>query len=215
MTLIDTTDRRFLRRLALWTLVLVAAAGGRTPAFAQPPTSPAENPSPPQSSAPQVSGTIVRVNNDRIDVKTSDGKTQKVALNESTKREVELKKGADVTVEYRRRIGDFVIAERVVAAGSIPAEQPVPVPDLKTASATGDVLSATDASLVLRTEEGDLTFFLSPSTEILVKPLTAGLRVTVDYREDKDQMKVATRIIPATLEEPVTPPPAEPTPPGR
>lgn len=196
-----------------FTLVAVATLLSTIGATAQSAEPPAEAPAP--SAGPQVTGTIVRLTDSRIDLKTEDGKEQKVALNEATERRVDLKKGTEVTVEYRRRIGDFVIAERVLAAGAAPADQPVPIPDVKTASATGDILSATDASLVLRAKAGDVTFFLSPSTEILVKPLTAGLRVTVEYREDKEQTKVATRIVPAAPEEPTeTPPPADPAPPG-
>lgn len=216
-------DRSFLHHLnllAVATLIATSAAWGAQiadpPAEAPPAQAPvAQEPAPPpQPTVPQVTGTIVRVTESRIDLKTKDGKDQKVALNDDTERLVEVKKGTEVTVEYRRRIGDFVIAERVLAPGT-PAAEPVPAPVLKTGTATGDVLSATEASLVLRAEDGDLTFFLSPSTEILVKPITPGLRVAVDYREDKEQTKVATRIIPAAPEEPAeTPPPADPAPPG-
>jgi hypothetical protein len=161
---------------------------------------------------PQVTGTVTRFVGEEIELKTKDGKEQKVGLNDSTKRLVEIAKGAEITVEYHRKIGGFIIAERIVAPGTAPATEPLPAPVLKTGTATGDILSATDSTLVLRTEEGDVTFFLSPSTEILVKPLNPGLKVTVEYREDKEQTKVAVRVIPAKSDEPETPPPASPPP---
>ncbi len=218
-------DRRFLHHLNLVaeaTLIVTSAAWGaqiaEPPAAEVPPVqAPAvQEPAPtPEPTVPQVTGTVVRFVGTEIELKTRDGKEQKVALNDATQKLVEIAKGIEVTVEYRRRIGGFVIAERIFAPGSAPTTEPVPVPVLKTSSATGEILSASDASLVLRTEEGDVTFFLAPATEILVKPLTAGLRVTVEYREDTDQSKVAIRIVAAKSEEPEeTPPPADPSPPG-
>ena len=77
----------------------------------QPETS--ETPAPAPRAVPHVTGTITSWNGYRIDLKTPDGKTQQVAINEDTERLVEIKPGAEVTIEYRRKIGDFVIAERV------------------------------------------------------------------------------------------------------
>lgn len=78
---------------------------------AQPETG--ETPAPAPRTVPYVTGTITSWNGYRIDLKTPDGKTQQVAINEDTERLVEIKPGAEVTIEYRRKIGDFVIAERV------------------------------------------------------------------------------------------------------
>lgn len=78
---------------------------------AQPETG--ETPAPTARAVPHVTGTITNWNGYRIDLRTPDGKTQQVAINEDTERLVEIKAGAEVTIEYRRRIGDFVIAERV------------------------------------------------------------------------------------------------------
>ncbi|HXU29577.1 MAG TPA: hypothetical protein VN851_03280 [Thermoanaerobaculia bacterium] len=212
-------ERRILRRLALAAAAILIATTGAWAQSTEPPAEMpqapqapiAQEPAPPaQPTVPQVTGTVVKFAGTELDLKTKDGKEQKVALNEGTKTLVEIAKGIEVTVEYRRKIGGFVIAERVLAAGAAPATEPVPAPVLKTSTATGDILSATDASLVLRTEQGDLTFFLAPSTEILVKPLAPGLKVTVEYREDKDQTKVAIRVLPAKSDEPETPPPATP-----
>lgn len=215
-------DRRFLRRFALAAVAtLIAMTPGWGAQTAEPPATsepqvqaPApQEPAPPaQPAVPQVSGTVIRFADTEIELKTKDGKDQKVATNEGTKLLVELAKGIEVTVEYHRKVGGFIIAERILAAGAAPATEPVPAPVLKTSTATGDILSITDASLVLRTKEGDVTFFLAPSTEILVKPLSPGLRVTVEYREDKEQTKVAIRVIPAKSDEPEPPPPATPPP---
>jgi hypothetical protein len=221
-------DRRFLRRFALAAVAtLIAMTPGWGAQTTEPPTTseppaasepqvqaPApQEPAPPaQPAVPQITGTVVRFVDTELDLKTKDGKEQKVALNEATKKLVEIAKGIDVTVEYHRRVGGFIIAERILAAGTAPATEPVPAPVIKTSMMTGDILSASDSTLVLRTKEGDVTFFLAPSTEILVKPLTPGLRVTVEYREDKDQTKVAIRVLPAKSDEPETPPPATPPP---
>lgn len=72
-----------------------------------------ETPAPAPHAVPHVTGKITSWNGYRIDLKTPDGKTQQVAINEDTERLVEIKPGAEVTIEYRRKIGDFVIAERV------------------------------------------------------------------------------------------------------
>lgn len=216
-------ERRILHPLALAAVAfLIATSGGQAAQTPDPPISapPAEpSPAPPAEPAPepipQVTGTIVKISTSELVLKTPDGKEQKVALNEDTEKLVEIAKGVEVTVEYRRKISSFFIAERVLAAGAAPATEPVPAPVLKTNTATGDILSASDSTLVLRTENGDDTFFLAPSTEILVKPLTPGLRVTVEYREDKDLTKVAVRIFAAKSEEPEeTPPPADAAPPS-
>lgn len=204
-------DPRFLRRIALAALTVWLAMPAASGAQITEPPAPVPDPAPPaQPTVPQITGTVARFVGNEIELKTKDGKDQKVGLNESTKTLVEIAKGVEITVEYHRKIGGFIIAERIFAAGAAPANEPVPAPVLKTGAATGDILSASDASIVLRTAEGDVTFFLAPSTEILVKPLSPGLRVTVEYREDKEQTKVAIRVIPAKADEPETPPPAAP-----
>lgn len=140
---------------------------------------------------PQVTGTVLAWNGYRIDLKTAEGKTQQVAVNKGTERLVEIEPGAEITVEYRRKIGDFVIAEKVrpvqkVESGEDAAAEPSTV--------TGTVVSWTNAALVLRTEEGDVTLFLSPRTESPDKPFDAGLPVTVEYQETASGAKLATRI---------------------
>lgn len=81
----------------------------------QPQTQPetGETPAPAPRAVPHVTGKIASWNGYRIDLKTPDGKTQQVAVNEDTERLVEIKPGTEVTIEYRRKIGDFFIAERV------------------------------------------------------------------------------------------------------
>ncbi len=160
-------------------------------------SSPETRPAPAPRALPHVTGTVVRWNGYRIDLKTPEGKTQEVAVNEDTERLVEIEPGAEVTIEYRRKIGDFVIAERVrpvqeadtaaqSATGTAPAAGPSTV--------TGTVVSWTDAALVLRTDAGDVTLFLSPRTEYLVKSLDPGLRVTAEYQATSNDAKLATRV---------------------
>ncbi len=218
--------QRFFRYFAFAATAWLATTAGllgqsaEPPAATAPPAEPpaVQEPAPPaQPAIPQVTGRVTRFVGNEIELKTTDGKDQKVGINDSTKTLVEIAKGVEITVEYHRKIGGFIIAERIFAAGAAPATEPLPAPVMKTGTATGDILTATDSTLVLRTGEGDVTFFLSPSTEILVKPLAPGLRVSVEYREDKDQTKVAVRVLPAKSDEPGTPPPpaAPPTsPPG-
>lgn len=160
-------------------------------------------PEPPQEpkrqqvrAVPQVTGTVIHWNGDRIDLKTREGKTQKVAVNADTERLVEIQEGIEVTVEYRRKVGSFVIAERVrpveenaaAQSGTGTATSPSP------SSMTGEVVSWNDAALVVRTAEGEITLFLSPETEYLVKSLDPGSRVTVEFREGSDGAKLATRV---------------------
>lgn len=155
---------------------------------------------PVRRSVPRVTGTVTRWTGNRIDLKTPDGKLQKVAVNEDTERLVEIKVGAEVTVEFRRRISGFVIAERVLAAtegapGAQPGSGTTTGPKIQ--SVTGSVVSWSSAALLLRTDTGDLTIFVSPSTEYGVKSLDSGLQVTVEYREGSDGAKVATRVLAA------------------
>lgn len=145
---------------------------------------------------PQITGTVIHWNGDRIDLKTREGKTQKVAVNADTERLVEIQEGAEVTVEYRRKVGSFVIAERVraveenTAAQSGTATAPGPGPN----AVTGEVVSWNDAALIVRGKEGDVTLFLSPTTEYLLKSLDPGSLVTVEFREGSDGAKLATRV---------------------
>ncbi|MEP7012528.1 MAG: hypothetical protein ABJC13_19580 [Acidobacteriota bacterium] len=210
----NPTERRILRLVAfLAATTLIAASTGWAAQTSEPaPEPPAAAPAP--HAIPHVTGTIVKVITSRIDLKLKNGKIQKIAINEGTQRLVELEKGVEVTVEYRRKISAFIIAERVLAADAKVME-PVPAPVIQTAMATGEILSATNASLVLHVGEGDVTFYLIPTTEILVQPLALGQRVTVEYRENKDQAKVAVKILAAAAEEPTEVPGNVETPPNR
>lgn len=145
---------------------------------------------------PHVTGTVTRWTGNRIDLKTPKGKLQKVAVNEGTERLVEIKEGTEVTVEYRRKISGFVIAERVLpaeAGAQVKAKAPGPA----AGAVEGRVVSWNGTALLLRTAEEDVTVFLAPSTEILVKPLSVDLPVTVEYREGPDRARVATRVLAA------------------
>lgn len=172
-------------------------AEGQQQEQAQPETG--ETPAPAPRAVPQMIGTIASWNGYRIDLKTPDGKTQQVAINEDTERLVEIKAGAEVTIEYRRKIGDFVIAERVRSVEEA-GTGPQPGPDTAPSTVTGTVVSWTPAALVLRTEEGDVTLFLSPRTESLVKSVEPGVPVTVEYEETSDGAKLAMRVQPAEKE---------------
>jgi Ni/Co efflux regulator RcnB len=146
---------------------------------------------------PHVTGTVVRWNGYRIDLKTTEGKTQEVAVNEDTERLIEIEPGAEVMIEYRRKIGDFIIAERVRSpkeAGTAAKSGTNTAPAASPSMVTGTVVSRTDAALVLRTNAGDVTLFLSPRTEYLVKSLEPGLMVTVEYQATSKDAKLATRI---------------------
>ena len=160
-------------------------------AQAQPETG--ETPAPAPRAVPHVTGTIASWNGYRIDLKTPDGKTQQVAINEDTERLVEIKPGAEVTIEYRRKIGDFVIAERV---RSVEEAGTATQSGTETGPSTmiGTVVSWTQAALVLRTEEGDVTLFLSPKTESLVKSVEPGMPVTVEYQETSNGARLAMRV---------------------
>lgn len=168
-------------------------AQGQSEAEAPEQSSLESRPSPAPRAVPQVTGTVVSWNGYRIDLKIPDGKTQKVAVNEGTKRLVEIKPGAEVTIEYRRKIGDFVIAERVRSVGEAGTAAQSGA-ETAPRAATGTVVSWTQAALVLRTEEGDVTLFLSPRTESLVESFEAGLQLTVEYRETSNGVKLATRV---------------------
>jgi len=164
-------------------------------AQAQPETG--ETPAPAPRAVPHVTGTIASWNGYRIDLKMPDGKTQQVAINEGTERLVEIKPGAEVTIEYRRKIGDFVIAERVLSvkeAGTAAQSGTETAPNAGPSTVTGTVVSWTQAALVLRTEEGDMTLFLSPRTESLVKSIEPGMPVTVEYEETSDGARLAMRV---------------------
>lgn len=150
---------------------------------------------PVRRAVPHVTGTVARWNGNRIDLKTPDGKLQKVAVNQETERLVEIMEGAEVTVEYRRKISGFVIATKVLPAEAGAAAGTGKAPARSAGTATGQVVSWNNAALLLRTEEGDVNFYLSPSTEYLVKSLEPGLPVTVEYREGADRAKVATRVL--------------------
>lgn len=146
---------------------------------------------------PQVTGTVAKWNGYRIDLKTPEGKMQQVAVNEDTERLVEIKPGAEVTIEYRRKIGDFVIAERVrpvEEAGTAAQSGTDTAPAASPSTVTGTIVSWTDAALVVRTDAGDTTLFLSPRTESLLKSFEPGQTVTVEYQETSKGARLATRI---------------------
>jgi RNase P/RNase MRP subunit p29 len=181
--------RRHLSRAAL----LVVAALLAIPALAQSP-GPAQQPVKPFP-GPHISGTVIFWNGNRMDVKTPDGKTQQVAVSAKSERQVEIKQGAEVTVDYYRKIGKFIIARRVG-----PLEKNQPAAAQAAQSLTGKVVSSTSAALVLRTGAGDVDLFLSPSTKIEVKSLAPGNMVTVEYQTVANGSKLATRVLPAGAE---------------
>ena len=159
--------------------------------------SPPEARTAPAPRAPHVTGTVLRWTGYRIDLKTPEGKTQEVAVNKDTEQLVEIKPGAEVTVEYHRKIGDFVIAERVrsVEEADTAAQSGTDTaPAASPGTVTGAVVSWTDAALILRTDAGDVTLFLSPRTEYLVKSLDPGLMVTAEYQATSNDAKLATRV---------------------
>ena len=112
----DTTERRIRSLLAsLAAAVLIAVPAALAAQDATEPEEPEaqqEQETRTPRGLPQVTGTVLRWNGYRIDLKTPEGETQ-VAVNEETERLVEIEPGAEITVDYRRKIGDFVIAERV------------------------------------------------------------------------------------------------------
>lgn len=190
-----------LAAAALLTLAASAAAQSAGEPVQRTPVQEQQQAAPVRSTVPQVTGTVTRRTRSRLDLKTTDGKSQKVAVNKDTKWLVDdVKEGAEVTVEYRRKISGFVIAERVLPAReAAPAAQAgmAMAPGPAAHAVTGSVVSWNDAALLLRTEAGDVTLFLSPSTQYLVEPLNAGLLVTAEYREGADRAKVATRVLAA------------------
>lgn len=199
---------RKLNRKILSLLVSVAAAalftaGGLAAQSGEQEKRPPEQKRQQARAVPHITGTVVLWNGDRIDLKTQDGKTQKVAVNTDTERLVEIQEGMEVTVDYRRKVGGFVIAERVrPVEENVAAAQSGPnaAPGQSPSAVTGKVVSWNDAALVLRTGEGDVTLFLSPETEYLVKSLDPGALVTVEYREGSDRARLATRVRPAQEE---------------
>ena len=67
---------------------------------------------------------------------------------------------------------------------------------------TGEVVTANQAELLLRTGSGEVAFFLSPSTQYLVRPLGQGRQVTVQYREVTGGSKMAVSVSAAGASEP-------------
>lgn len=159
-------------------------------------------PAPAPIALPSVNGTVLTWNGYRIDLKTPEGKKLQVAVNENTERLVEIEPGAEVTIEYRRKIGDFVIAERVrpVQEAGAAAQSGDAAPGASPGRVTGTVVSWTNAALVLQTDAGEVTLFLSPRTESLVKPFAPGLPVAVEYQETASGAWLATRIETAVKE---------------
>lgn len=157
--------------------------------------SPAQGPatSRPAATVPHVTGTVTLWNGHRMELKTREGKIQKVAINPETERLLEIREGVEVTVDYRRKVSSFVIAERVRPAEGTQAVTTTK-PGQEPSTVTGSVVSWNNAALVLRTETGDITLYLSPTTEYLVKSLDPGLQVIVEYREGADHARMATRV---------------------
>jgi RNase P/RNase MRP subunit p29 len=189
-----------LAAAALLTLPAGAAAQTAGEPEKQAPAPEQQQAAPVQRAVPHVTGKVTRQTRSRLDLETAEGKMEKVAVNKDTEWLVEVKEGTEVTVEYRRRISGFVIAERVLPARDATAAaqnggSTAPAPAAQTV--TGSIVSSNSAALLLRTEAGDVTLFLSPSTAYLVKPLDPGMRVTAEYREGADGAKVATRVLTA------------------
>lgn len=153
----------------------------------------ASQPAPAHSTLPYVTGTVLRWTGSRIDLKTADGKTQKVAVNTDTEQLVEIETGAEVSVEYRRKVSGFLIAERVVPAKPAQEEE-APGKAKALGTVTGSVVTRSNTALVLKTDTGDVTLFLSPWTEYKVKSLQTGQRVTVEYRDRAEQGRFATSV---------------------
>lgn len=201
-------ETRFLSIVSSLTMaaLLTMAGGMAAQSASEPEQAPAQEQQKTRTAAserragPHVTGTVTRWTGNRIDLKTQEGKLQKIAVNPDTEQLVEIKVGTEVTVEYRRKISDFVIAKRVLAAeAGAPAAQPAKgtTAGPKANSVTGKVVSWNNAALLLRSDAGEVTLFLSPSTEYLVKSLDPGLPVTVEYREGADHAKIATRVLAA------------------
>lgn len=164
---------------------------------------------PAQRAVPHVTGTVARWNGSRFDLQLPDGKTEQVAVNRDTKVLAKIEAGARVSVEYRRKVSGFVIAERVLPAEEAAPEAPpaaaaAPAQSPGSPAITGSVVTWNDAALIVRTEAGEVTFFLSPETEYLVKSLDAGLQVVVEYQEE-GAAKLATRVRAAQAKEKETP----------
>lgn len=170
--------------------MLLSTAGLAAQSGAAPEKQPPAQPIQKAFVGPHITGTVISWNGDRMDLKTREGKEQQVAINERTERLTEIRKGAEVTVDYRRKIGKFVIAKRVRPAETGQAQAQAQ----ETKSLTGEVVSSNQAELLLRTGSGDVAFFLSPSTRYLVRPLGQGLRVTVEYREVTGGSKMAVSV---------------------
>lgn len=151
---------------------------------------PQEQPVADPAPRPRITGKVLRWTGNRIDLETPDGKKQKVAVNRETERLTEIKPGVEVVVEYRRKVSGFVIAQRVLAV-----DQEVAAAASRSApgSVTGTLASWNQALLVVKTETGDVTFYLAPSTRFLVDTLQIGLPVTVEF-DVENQGKLATRV---------------------
>lgn len=186
-------ERKILTLAAAALLAITGGLAAQTSGAQE--TQPPKQPPPRARAVPHVTGTVTLWNGNRMDLKTPEGKMLKVAVNEYTKRLVEIRKGAEVTAEYRRKIGGFYIATRVLAAGEGAAAQPAAAPGSNLKTVTGSVVSGNPTELILRTSTGDITLFLSPNTQYEVKPLNPGALVTVEYRQGADGARVATRVL--------------------
>ena len=187
--------RKLGRKILTLAAALLVTAGGLAAQTGAQETPPPKQPPARARTVPHITGTVTLWNGNRMDLKTPEGKTLKVAVNEYTKRSVEIRKGAEVTAEYRRKIGGFYIATRVLEAGEGAAAQPPAAPGSNLKTVTGSVVSGNPTELSLRTSTGDITLFLSPNTQYEVKPLNPGALVTVEYRQGADGARVATRVL--------------------
>lgn len=84
----------------------------------------AQGDAPQPPAGPQVTGTVTLWNGHRLELKTPEGKIEKVAVSKDTERKVEIKVGTEVTVEYRRKISGFIIALRILPAREAPPAAP-------------------------------------------------------------------------------------------
>lgn len=105
-------ERKIISLVALFVAAaLLAAAVGVA----------AQDAAPQPPAGPQITGAVTFWNGHRLELKTPEGKIEKVAVNKDTERKVEIKVGTEVTVEYRRRISGFIIALRILPAQGAPS----------------------------------------------------------------------------------------------
>ena len=87
----------------------------------------------------------------------------------------------------------FALAVLLASPIGLTAQEGQPEPSSDKPTITGEVVKWNDSALLLKTEAGEVTLFLSPDTVYLVDSLDPGLRVIVEY-EEVNQAKLATTI---------------------